>query len=75
MLVLLKEPGSLNFFPNVMTVVDRLDELVYFCVIGRWSQVVHSFDLFIEGFDSISSDPVPKIFKLTSCKEVIFSVH
>jgi hypothetical protein len=41
---------------------------LYSSAIGRWSQVVDSFDLFVEGFCPILSDPVPKMFKLSSCK-------
>jgi hypothetical protein len=52
-----------------MVVVDKSNELAYFCTIGRWSQVFDSFDLFVEGHYPIWSDPVPKIFKLSSCEK------
>jgi hypothetical protein len=66
-------PGSLNIsFTCHSVVVEESIELSYSCAIGRWlSQVADSFDLFIEGFDTVLSNPVPKIFKLSSCKEAL----
>jgi hypothetical protein len=55
--------------PHIMVVVDKSNELSYSCAIGRWSQVVESFDLLIEGFDPFLSDLVPKIYKLSFCEE------
>jgi hypothetical protein len=40
-------------------------------VIFGWIQVVDSLNLFVEGFDSVSSDSAPKIFKLSSSKETL----
>ncbi len=62
---------SEHCFPHVRIVVDKSHELTYTCAIFAWGQVVGSFNLFIEGFDSISSDPVPKIFKLSPSKETL----
>jgi hypothetical protein len=58
------------FSPHITVVVDKSNKFAFFCAIGRWSQVVDSFDLFVEGLYPNSSDPVPKIFKLSSCENV-----
>jgi hypothetical protein len=44
-------------------------------LVGGPNQVVDSFDLFVEGHYSILSDPVPKIFKLSSCKKAFGCIN